>query len=105
MAVRFQLSQQRKFDTYARQVLPLDNSWRGYVSSKDEIYAQYTDIQYENSQDDRFVKTYTFTVRLYTDSTLTTLLEEKTFSVAVKANREAIRNNTLSAAGISPHRY
>ena len=105
LADRFNLSQQRRFNVYTAEELPLDNSWRGYVKSNDEIYAQYTDVQYENSQDGRFTKTYTFTLRLYTDSTLTTFLEEKTFSVAVQASREALRNNSVSGAGISPARY
>ena len=100
----FKLSQKRKFNSNNRE-LPLDDTWRGYVKNTSGVYAQYDDLVYENSQNDRFLKTYTFTLRMYTDSSLTTLLDHKTFTISCQASAEALRDNYMFGKGIAPAKW
>ena len=100
----FQLSQKQKYDSN-NQELPLDDTWRGYVVNNTGVYAQYKDVKFSNSENDRFIKTYTFTLSLYTDSTLATFIDQKTFTLQVKASPESLRSNYLASQGIQPQRY
>ena len=100
----FQLSQKQKYDSN-NQELPLDDTWRGYVVNNTGAYAQYKDVKFSNSENDRFIKTYTFTLSLYTDSTLATFIDQKTFTLQVKASPESLRSNYLASQGIQPQRY
>ena len=100
----FQLSQKQKYDSN-NQELPLDDTWRGYVVNNTGAYAQYKDVKFSNSENDRFIKTYTFTLSLYTDSTLASFIDQKTFTLQVKASPESLRSNYLASQGIQPQRY
>jgi len=100
----FQLSQKQKFDSNNEE-LPLDDTWRGYVVDNTGAYAQYKDVKFSNSENDRVIKTYTFILSLYTDSTLATFIDQKTFTLQVKASPEALRSNYLASQGILPQRY
>ena len=60
----FNVQQAQKFDIYGRAEV-LEPNWRGYISNTEgTIFAQYTNVNYKNTQMDLYYKDYTFTIGL-----------------------------------------
>ena len=92
----FNVQSAQKFDEY-NNALPVDSNWRGYISNVEKtIFAQYTDIHYNNVTNDVFEKSYTFTLGLSNPDTGLEL-DRKTFTLVVQASPESLSDDYLAS--------
>lgn len=99
----FMASQKRKFALSTMIEEPIDDDWRGYVTTVD-VNARYEDVMYENTTTDLFSRRYDFTLGLR-ETIENKLVETKDFNITIHASPEALRNRFEGGKGIQIQRY